>query len=109
MTDMHNITMLGTGQIAVSYTQALQGPRSRDQVHVVYSRSTERGQPFAQKWNIAKVITDMAAAINDPETDVVVVALPNYLHEQAVIMAAQAGQSGVSNQNARCPAAGGPN
>ena len=87
---MHNITMLGTGQIAVSYTQALQEPRSRDQVHVVYSRSTERGQQFAQKWNISKVTTDMAAAINDPETDVVVVALPNYLHEQAVIMAAQA-------------------
>jgi predicted dehydrogenase len=35
----------------------------------------------------------MAAAINDPETDVVIVGLPNHLHEQAVTLAAQAGKA----------------
>jgi predicted dehydrogenase len=35
----------------------------------------------------------MAAAINDPETDVVVVGLPNHLHRDAVLLAAQAGKA----------------
>jgi predicted dehydrogenase len=35
----------------------------------------------------------MAEAINDPETDVVVVGLPNHVHKDAAIMAAKAGKS----------------
>ena len=35
----------------------------------------------------------MAAAINDPETDVVVVGLPNHLHKEAVLLAAAAGKA----------------
>ena len=35
----------------------------------------------------------MAAAINDPETDVVVIGLPNHRHEEAVLLAAEAGKA----------------
>lgn len=90
---MHKITMLGTGLIGMFYTMTLHGNRSRDQVHVVYSRTEERVKKFAEDWNIPKWTTDMAAAINDPETDVVVIGLPNHLHEEAVLMAAQAGKA----------------
>ncbi len=90
---MHKITMLGTGLIGMFYTMALHGGRSRDHVQVVYSRTEERGQKFAGEWNIPRWSTDMAAAINDAETDVVIVGLPNHLHEEAVTLAARAGKA----------------
>ena len=74
---MHKITMLGTGLIGMFYTMTLHGNRSRDQVYVVYSRTAERAKQFAKDWGIPRWTTDMEEAINDPETDVVVVGLPN--------------------------------
>ncbi len=90
---MHNITMLGTGLIGMFYTMTLHGGRSRDHVQRVYSRTEERAQQFAKAWAIPRWSTDMAAAINDPETDVVVIGLPNHLHEEAVALAARAGKA----------------
>ncbi len=90
---MHKTTMLGTGLIGMFYTMALHGARSRDQVQIVYSRSQERVQKFAADWKIPKTTTDMAAAINDPDTDVVIIGLPNHLHEEAVTLAAKAGKA----------------
>jgi predicted dehydrogenase len=85
--------MLGTGLIGMFYTQTLHGGRSRDRVEVVYSRNPERAQQAASEWGVARWTSDMAEAINDPETDVVVVGLPNHLHKEAVLMAAAAGKA----------------
>ena len=90
---MHNITMLGTGLIGLFYTMSLHGGRSRDRVQVAYSRTAERARQFAADWNIPRHTTDLKAAINDPDTDVVVIGLPNYLHEEAVTLAAEAGKA----------------
>lgn len=90
---MHRITMLGTGLIGMFYTMTLHGNRSRDRVQVAYSRTAARAEQFAKDWDIPKWTTDMAAAINDPETDVVVIGLPNNLHEKAVALAAAAGKA----------------
>ncbi len=90
---MHKITMLGTGLIGMFYTMTLHGGRSRDRVEVVYSRSEERAQQFASEWNIPHVTTDMAEAIQHPDTSVVVIGLPNSLHEEAVRLAAEAGKA----------------
>ena len=87
---MRKITMLGTGLIGMFYTQTLHGQRSRDRVQVVYSRTAERAQRFAQEWGIPKWTTDLAEAILDPGTDTVVIGLPNDLHKEAAIMAARA-------------------
>ncbi|RPH97690.1 MAG: gfo/Idh/MocA family oxidoreductase, partial [Zetaproteobacteria bacterium] len=89
----HSITMLGTGLIGDFYTMTLHGQRSRDRVRVAYSRSEERGMAFRGRWGITESTTDMAAAINHPDTDVVVVALPNHLHEEAVAAVARAGKA----------------
>jgi predicted dehydrogenase len=102
---MHKITMLGTGLIGMFYTMVLHGQRSRDQVHVVYSRSEDRVKKFAQDWNIPISTTDMAAAINHPDTNVVVIGLPNNLHEQAVMMAAEAGKAILCTKPLGCNAA----
>ncbi len=90
---MHKVTVLGTGLIGMFYTRTLHGLRSRDQVEVVYSRSEERAKTFAAEWNIPTWTTDMDAAINHPDTDVVVIGLPNNLHEKAVLAAAKAGKA----------------
>lgn len=89
----HSITMLGTGLIGDFYTMTLHGQRSRDRVRVAYSRTAARGTAFGERWDIPEVTTDLAAAIRHPETDVVVVALPNHLHEETVKAVAAAGKA----------------
>ena len=90
---MRRITLLGTGLIGMFYTMALRGRRGRDRVGVAYSRSAERAKAFAAEWGIPRFSTSMEEAIRDPDTDTVIVALPNHLHEAAVIAAAEAGKS----------------
>jgi predicted dehydrogenase len=89
----HAITMLGTGLIGDFYTNTLHGQRGQDRVRVVYSRSEERGAAFRERWGIPESTADMAAAINHPDTDVIVVGDPNFLHEEAVGLAAKAGKA----------------
>jgi predicted dehydrogenase len=89
----HRLTMLGTGLIGLFYTRTLHGGRGRDCVHVVYSRSEERARAFAQEEGVAEWSTDLEAAIAHPETDTVIVGLPNDLHEEAVELAARHGKA----------------
>ena len=56
-------------------------------------RAAKRGRAFGERWRIPESTTDMKAAIEHPDTDVVVVALPNFLHEEAVTVAARAGKA----------------
>jgi predicted dehydrogenase len=90
---MHKITMLGSGFIGMFYTMTLHSGRGRDRVQVVYSRTPERAQEFAKEWDIPKSTADMAEAINDPETDIVVIGLPNDQHLEAALLAAEAGKA----------------
>ena len=93
MSTSHKITMLGTGLIGMFYTMTLHGQRGRDRVQTVYSRNPERVKAFAEQWGIPKYTTDMEEAVRDPETDVVVIGLPNHLHEEAVRLSAEAGKA----------------
>lgn len=90
---MQKITMLGTGLISTSYTTALHHARSRDRVTVVYSQQERHARQFAETWNVPTWTTELTAAIEHPETAVVVIGLPNHLHEQAVITAAACGKA----------------
>ena len=91
--DGHAVTMLGTGLIGDFYTGALHAGRSRDRVRVVYSRSDERGRAFSERWGIPEHTTDLVAAVTHPDTDVVVVGVPNHLHVEAVEAAVEAGKA----------------
>ncbi len=90
---MTRLAMLGTGLIGSCYTQALHAGRSQDRVHLVYSRSDENAKAFAGKWKIGQWTTSLHEAVNDNDIDIVVVALPNDLHERAVVAAAEAGKA----------------
>jgi predicted dehydrogenase len=93
MNDAHRIAMLGTGLIADFYAMALHGQRGRDRIVTTFSRSRERGGAFAARWSIPTSTTSLDEAIGHPEVDVIVVALPNHLHEDAVTRAAAAGKA----------------
>lgn len=90
---MASVAMLGAGFIGDFYTFSLHGQRSRDHVQVIYSRDEARGKAFALKHGIPRYTTSMKEAIEDPEVEVVVIALPNNLHLEAVQMAAGAGKA----------------
>jgi len=93
MAQPHKITMLGTGFIADFYTLTLHNQRGPEQVHMVYSRSEERAKGFQDKWGVPNGSTSLKKAINCPETDTVIIGLPNHRHEEAVIAAAKAGKA----------------
>ena len=90
---MTRIALLGTGLIGRFYTETLHGQRSRDRVALVCSRDSTRAEEFARQYGIPRHTTDMQAALSDPEIDAVIVGLPNHLHEQAVVGAAESGKA----------------
>jgi predicted dehydrogenase len=90
---MKKVTMLGTGLIGTFYTMALHGQRGRDRVVGVYSRRAERAEEFAKKWNVDSWTTDINEAIQNPDSDAVIVALPNVLHKEAILKSAEAGKA----------------
>ena len=65
----HSVAMLGTGLIGDFYTMTLHGQRNRDSVGVVYSRTQERADAFADRWGIPTTTTSMHDAINHPDVD----------------------------------------
>jgi len=93
MSESHRITLLGTGFIGNFYTMTLHAHRRRDRVHTVCAASAAEARAFASRWGIPNATADMKKAVRDPETDLVVVALPNDLHKKAVLLAAEAGKA----------------
>ena len=93
MPEGHKITMLGTGLIGTFYTMTLHGMRGRDRVHTVCSLPEEAAKKFAREWDIPKWTDSMKEAIHDPDTDTVIVGLPNNLHKDAALMATDAGKA----------------
>lgn len=81
-----NIAMLGSGFIGRFYADSLQGYRSKDKIVTIYSRREESAKKFATDYQVPFTTTDMEAAINQPEVEVVCISLPNNLHEEAVLL-----------------------
>jgi predicted dehydrogenase len=81
-----NIAMLGSGFIGRFYADSLQGYRSKDKIVSIYSRRTESSEKFAKDYKVAFSTTVLEDAINRPEVDIVCIALPNNLHEEAVML-----------------------
>src|ERR1041385_3329727 len=83
---MKKIAMLGSGFIGRFYGDSLQGNRSQDKIVSVYSRREESAKKFAKDYNVSHWTTDMEESITNADVDVVCVALPNNLHESAVML-----------------------
>jgi predicted dehydrogenase len=84
--------MLGTGLIGRFYTISLQRIPGCE-VTMVCSSSEENVKSFAAEFGIPSWTTSIEEAIRDPQTDTVVIGLPNYLHKRAALLAAESGKS----------------
>jgi predicted dehydrogenase len=86
------VGLLGSGFIGATYADALGDVRDAALV-AHFSRSPERAAAFAAAWAPeATTHRSMADLCADPAVDLVVVALPNEVHLEAVRLAAAAGK-----------------
>jgi predicted dehydrogenase len=83
---MKKIAMLGAGFIGRFYADSLQGYRNKDKIVSIYSRSEASIKKFADDYNVPHRTTDMEEAIAHPEVEIVCISLPNFLHEEAVML-----------------------
>jgi predicted dehydrogenase len=84
------IAMLGSGFIARFYATSLHAQRRKDHIVSVYSRDIAKARRFAEDYQLLHFTDDMDAAIGHPDVDVVIISLPNHLHEAAVMACAKA-------------------
>src|SRR5690625_5218569 len=62
------------------------------EVKAVASRSLENAQSFAKEMNIEKAYGSYEELLNDSDIDAVYIPLPNHLHKEWTIKAAEAGK-----------------
>ena len=85
------IALLGSGFVSELYMLGLDEVRGHDVV-VNYSRTLDRASAFGQKWRIPNQTTDLRAAIERDDVDLIIIGLPNVLHVEATKLAAAAGK-----------------
>ena len=83
---MQKIAMLGSGFIGRFYAESLQGQRSKDKIVSIYSRREESAKKFADDYAVPHYATSMEESIANPDVTIVCIALPNNLHEEAVML-----------------------
>lgn len=84
---MVRIGLLGCGFVATFYMQGLSEVPGQE-VLVVYGRDPAKAADFAARWGIAEASDDMAAVAARPDIDLLLIALPNKVHLEAVRLAA---------------------
>jgi predicted dehydrogenase len=85
------VGILGSGFISDSYADSLLDVRTAV-LAGNYSRSAERAAEFAERWSSPFHTTSMEELCARDDIDVVVIALPNEVHVEAVRVAAAAGK-----------------
>jgi predicted dehydrogenase len=86
------VGLIGSGFISDTYADALQDVRNAELV-AAFSRDLARARALTDTWAPgARGYDDMAALCADPAVDLVVIALPNEAHLEAVRVAAAAGK-----------------
>ena len=83
--------ILGTARISRALIPPLRAS-TRNELVAVASRSREQAEAHAQQWNIPRVFGSYEAMLADPDIDVIYNPLPNGLHAEWTIKAAQAGK-----------------
>ncbi|MET0813332.1 MAG: Gfo/Idh/MocA family oxidoreductase [Microbacterium sp.] len=88
---MIKVGILGSGFISDSYADSLLDVRNAV-LTANYSRDIERARAFAKRWASPATYDSMEELAASPDVDVVVIALPNEVHLEAVRIVASAGK-----------------
>jgi predicted dehydrogenase len=83
--------ILGTARINRMLIPPLRASRGNRLVAVA-SRELARAEAYAKEWEIGRAVAPYEALLADPEIDAVYIPLPNHLHAEWTIKAAQAGK-----------------
>jgi predicted dehydrogenase len=84
--------ILGTGDFATSIAIPAMGQCTGANAVGIASRSHNKARETAQRLGLPKYYASYAAAIGDPEIDVIYNTLPNHLHYEWTLRAMQAGK-----------------
>lgn len=82
--------IIGLGDIANSFAESFQQDNS--QLAAVASRSLDKAELFAQKYQIPKAYGSFDALLDDQEIDIIYIAVPNRQHIQHILKALAAGK-----------------
>ena len=82
--------IIGLGDIATSFAENFQQENSN--LAAVASRSLEKAEVFAQKYQIPKAYGSFDALLDDQEIDIIYIAVPNRQHIQHILKALEAGK-----------------
>ena len=85
------VGIIGTGWIAEKAAITLNG-LTVCEAYAVGSRSQEKAEAFAQKWNIGKAYGSYSALIADPDVDLIYVGTPHSHHDDVTRVALLAGK-----------------
>ena len=83
---------IGSGDIVHSILDAVRQTEGIE-CAAIYSRSLEKGNALAEKYQVKSIYTDMQAFLADKEMNFVYIASPNSLHYEQTKMALLAGKN----------------
>src|SRR4030095_16689841 len=83
-----NIAILGSGFVAEFFMQGLANVNGQ-RVVVNYSRSRQRAQGFARRWNISESVTNLKHVAERSDIDLYLIALPNEEHLPVALLLAK--------------------
>lgn len=89
---MFKVGIIGAGWIAEKMAEAL-APLEGYCVHAIASRSLEKAEEFAGRWNIAKAYGSYEELVADDEMDLVYIATPHSHHFQHAMLALKHGRN----------------
>jgi len=78
--------------VATFYMNGLRDVPNQE-VAVNYSQGEDRAKSFAKEWRIPKWTTDMTEVVENRDIDLVVIALPNFVHKEAALLACKSGKN----------------
>ncbi len=88
---MFKVGIIGAGWIAEKMAAAL-APLEDYCVYAIASRSIEKAQSFAERWNVAKAYGSYEEMVTDEEVDLVYIATPHSHHFPHAMLALKAGK-----------------
>ena len=86
------IAILGSGFIARFYADAMIAHRRKDVLTMVYSRSEANAKKFADDYKVPNFTTGIKDCVQHEDVEVVIIALSNDMHLEAVLACAAAGK-----------------
>jgi predicted dehydrogenase len=86
------IGVIGAGLISAYHLAGLAAAGGAA-VRVLAARSTARAGPMARRFGVPEVATDWRAALERADIDAVVIATPDFAHEEIAVAAARAGKA----------------